>query len=87
MAYSVKLKCKTCGHDFVEYIKDEGLDWEKVETHERKGMGEENCFQATVVVICPKCKKEITIVLEKWEYPIGSFTPPKAVEADGAEVL
>lgn len=78
--------CCDCGHNFE--IDMDGLDfqWEIVETHDREGMGVERLYEAVCIVECPACNKQITLTIQKWEYPEGDFALPE-VQAEGAKVL
>ena len=81
---NIKLRCN-CGHIFEVDFDSLELLWDVVETHERK-MGAERLYEAVCIVVCPSCNKEITLTVQKWEYPVGGFTEPE-VQAVGAEVL
>lgn len=82
---NIKLRCN-CGHTFEVDLDSLELQWDVVETHDREGMGVERLYEAVCIVVCPSCNKEITLTVQKWEYPVGDFKEPE-VQAEGAEVL
>lgn len=82
---NIKFRCN-CGHTFEVDLDSLALQWDVVETHEREGMGVERLYEAVCIVLCPSCKKEITLTVLKWEYPVGTFSGPE-VQTKGAEVL
>ena len=66
------VSCDECGH----LIEIDGDDfdwaWECIGGEERS-MGIENQYVSEGEICCPKCKKDIHIKFNVWEYPVGAY--------------
>lgn len=65
---AIECKCNSCGE--ITKINCNHLNWELTETTQRS-MGLESCYSAAVELTC-KCRNEMSIEFDTWEYPVGS---------------
>ncbi len=88
MDYIVKIKCDTCGNEFEVDLQEYDITWEVADTfdHGDNAMGEEIHYEAIIDVECPHCNDTITVTLNVWEYPAGSFNNEE-ITVEGAELI
>ena len=65
----IPVRCGSC--DAKNILKAESF--EVVESHERE-MGAESCHSSHADGECVKCKKQIELKIDLWEYPVGSLS-------------
>ena len=81
---SIIIRCDQ-GHEHTIDLAKETLDWEIVDSDERE-MGTETLHEAILLIICCKCREEITVTLHVWEYPEGFFNMDD-IEVEGGELV
>ena len=79
----LKIKCSKCGHIITIDCSD--LPFEVVETEQRE-MGVEKTYSADYEIECPKCKNEISIKYDVWEYSEGVINN-KNIEINGGTLI
>lgn len=80
----LRFKCDSCGKVHSYHKSDFNLDFDCIESNERK-MGTENHYEAIEIFDC-ECGNHVTINFEVWEYPIGVHNYD-SVSIEGGEIL
>jgi hypothetical protein len=79
---TVKLICAGCGK--VNVINGVDICFDIFEINER-AMGSENHYEADHNFTC-NCGKDISLIIEVWEYPIGALNCDPEYNSNGAEM-
>lgn len=68
----LKFRCSDSDCVGVLGVSASEFDFENTWSHDERGMGTENGYEATVETICPICKKEYQVNYMYTEYPEGA---------------
>lgn len=82
---TLTVKCEKCNEIFSEESDNLDLDFEVYSVDERK-MGPEYSHRAEAYLECPKCKSDIIVSFELWEYPVGVHNYDE-IEIENGELL
>lgn len=66
------IKCANCGREFECWSDDLDFEWDRGSIGERN-MGEEIGWHADGSICCPECDKQIEVIIDAYEYPVGAY--------------
>jgi len=82
---TLTIKCDKCDEVFSIDSEDLELDFE-INSVDERSMGPEYSHKADEYIECPKCKNDIIVSLEMWEYPIGAYNYD-SIEIENGELI
>lgn len=78
----MKIICSSC--NYVNSFKNPDFLFDAVE-EQKRGMDKEITHSATVELKCKKCKKQINLIANIYEYPIGVYND-KSFDINGGKL-